>query len=238
MADGADRVVLALTVVAANVLADTVRVGGGNGERERENAPAARRRPRRPVLPAAAGVPSGAAAVPPDRDPEALLEVRDLTVSAAGGPGLVTGVSFALRPGAVLGLVGESGCGKTMTARALPGLLPDGVAVTGGSVWFSGRDLTGLTENQLRAVRGREIALISQEPMVALDPVFSIGYQLTQPIRRFRGAGGHRVGRAEGRRIAADCSGRSASSTHGGSCAATRISSPAAWRSACASRSP
>jgi peptide/nickel transport system permease protein len=201
-------VVLALTVVAANVLADTVRVGGGNGERERENAPAARRRPRRPVLPAAAGVPSGAAAVPPDRDPEALLEVRDLTVSAAGGPGLVTGVSFALRPGAVLGLVGESGCGKTMTARALPGLLPDGVAVTGGSVWFSGRDLTSLTEKQLRAVRGREIALISQEPMVALDPVFSIGYQLTQPIRRFRGAGGHRVGRAEGRRIAAELLGQ------------------------------
>jgi peptide/nickel transport system ATP-binding protein/peptide/nickel transport system permease protein len=201
-------VVLALTVVAANVLADTVRVGGGNGEHERENAPAARRRPRPPALPAAAGVPSGAAAVPPDRDPEALLEVRDLTVSVAGGPGLVTGVSFALRPGAVLGLVGESGCGKTMTARALPGLLPDGVAVTGGSVWFSGRDLTCLTEKQLRAVRGREIALISQEPMVALDPVFSIGYQLTQPIRRFRGAGGHRVGRAEGRRIAAELLGQ------------------------------
>src|SRR6202035_1604265 len=76
-------VVLALTVVAANVLADTVRVGGGKGERERESAPAARRRARRPVLPAAAGMPSGAAAVPPDRDPEALLEVRDLTVSAA-----------------------------------------------------------------------------------------------------------------------------------------------------------
>jgi peptide/nickel transport system permease protein len=205
-------VVLALTVVAANVLADTVRVGGGDGERERENAPAARRRPRRPVLPAAAGVPSGAAAAgvpsgavaaPPDRDPDALLEVCNLTVSVTGGPGLVTGVSFALRPGAVLGLVGESGCGKTMTARALPGLLPDGVAVTGGSVWFSGRDLTCLTEKQLRAVRGREIALISQEPMVALDPVFSIGYQLTQPIRRFRG-----VGRAEARRVAAELLGQ------------------------------
>ena len=91
-------VVLALTVVAANVLADTVRVGGGNGERELENdAPAARRGcRRRPVLPAAAGVPSGLAAVPPDRDPEALLEVRDLTVSAAVlAPVLVTGVSFA-----------------------------------------------------------------------------------------------------------------------------------------------
>ena len=119
----------------------------------------------------------------------------------------MTSVSFALRPGAVLGLVGESGCGKTITARALPGLLPEGV-LAGGSVWFAGRDLAGLPENQLRAIRGREIAMISQEPMVALDPVFSIGYQLTQPIRRFRGVAGNRVGRAEARRIAAQLLGQ------------------------------
>jgi peptide/nickel transport system permease protein len=207
--------VLALTVIAANVLADTV-----GGERERERAAAARRGKRRPVRPAAAaevagitaaGPVAGTAAAP---DPGALLEVRDLTVAVADGPRLVTGVSFALRAGAVLGLVGESGCGKTITARALPGLLPEGVQVAGGAVWFDGRDLACLPENQLRAIRGREIAMISQEPMVALDPVFSIGYQLTQPIRRFRsagqhgagghGAGGHRVGRAEARRIAAE----------------------------------
>ena len=187
-------VVLALTVIAANVLADAV---GG----ERERASGASRRPRRPVVPAASGVPLGDAA--PARDAGALLEVRDLTVSVADGPALVTGVSFALLPGSVLGLVGESGCGKTMTARALLGLLPEGVAVTGGSVWFADRDLAGLPERQLRAIRGREIALISQEPMVALDPVFSIGYQLTQPIRRFRG-----VGRAQARRIAAELLGQ------------------------------
>jgi oligopeptide/dipeptide ABC transporter ATP-binding protein len=134
-----------------------------------------------------------------------LLDVRDLTVAVGGpdGPALVTGVSFALPPGTVLGLVGESGCGKTMTARALPGLLPEGVEVTGGSVWFAGRDLAGLPDKELRAIRGREIAVISQEPMVALDPMFSVGYQLTQPIRRFRG-----VGRAEARRIAAELLGQ------------------------------
>jgi peptide/nickel transport system permease protein len=187
-------VVLALTVIAANVLADAV---GG----ERERASGGGRRPRRPVVPAASGVPSGDAG--PAREPGALLEVRDLTVAVADGPALVTGVSFALLPGSVLGLVGESGCGKTMTARALLGLLPEGVAVTGGSVWFADRDLAGLPERQLRAIRGREIALISQEPMVALDPVFSIGYQLTQPIRRFRG-----VGRAQARRIAAELLGQ------------------------------
>jgi peptide/nickel transport system permease protein len=203
--------VLALTVIAANVLADTV---GGERERERERAAAARRGKRRTARPAVGGVSAagttagpvaGTAAAP---DPGVLLDVRDLTVAVTDGPGLVTGVSFALRPGAVLGLVGESGCGKTITARALPGLLPEGVQVAGGSVWFAGRDLACLPEHQLRAIRGREIAMISQEPMVALDPVFSIGYQLTQPIRRFRGAGGHRVGRAEARRIAAQLLGQ------------------------------
>jgi peptide/nickel transport system permease protein len=188
-------VVLALTVIAANVLADAV---GG----QRERASGASRGPGRPAAPAAADLPSGDAAGPA-RDADALIEVRDLTVSVAGGPDLVTGVSFALRPGAVLGLVGESGCGKTMTARALLGLLPEGVAVTGGSVLFADRDLAGLPERQLRAIRGREIALISQEPMVALDPVFSVGYQLTQPIRRFRG-----VGRAQARRIAEELLGQ------------------------------
>jgi len=72
------------------------------------------------------------------------------------------------------------------------------VSVSGGRILWQGRDLVGLSENELRAIRGREIAMISQEPMVALDPMFSVAYQLTQPIRRFRG-----VGRGEARKIAA-----------------------------------
>ena len=109
----------------------------------------------------------------------------------------------------MLGLVGESGCGKTMTARSLLGLLPPGVSVTGGSIRWQGRELVGLSEKELNALRGREIALISQEPMVALDPMFSVAYQLTQPIRRFR-----KVGRGEARQIAARAAAaRSASST-------------------------
>jgi peptide/nickel transport system permease protein len=132
-------------------------------------------------------------------DPQAILEVRDLDVSVDDGPALVTGVSFSLQPGRVLGLVGESGCGKTMTARSLMGLLPDGVSVSGGSILWQGRELVGLSDRELNAIRGREIALISQEPMVALDPMFSIAYQLIQPLRRIRG-----VGRAEARRIAAE----------------------------------
>jgi peptide/nickel transport system permease protein len=176
--------VLALTVIAANGLADAVAGGVHSPETVTP-------RRRRGVTPPSAG---SAQETPADG---MLLDVRDLTVAVADGPALVTCVSFALPPGTVLGLVGESGCGKTMTARALPGLLPEGVEVTGGSVWFAGRDLAGLPDKELRAIRGREIAVISQEPMVALDPMFSVGYQLTQPIRRFRG-----VGRAEARRIA------------------------------------
>ncbi|MEU2349177.1 dipeptide/oligopeptide/nickel ABC transporter permease/ATP-binding protein [Modestobacter sp. NPDC049651] len=177
--------VLALTVVAANELADAL-AGKAAGRDER---PRARRR---------APLRTAAAAAAP-ADPANVLEVRDLSVSVDGGPQLVSGVSFALRPGRVLGLVGESGCGKTMTARSLLGLLPDGVSVSGGVILWQGRDLADLPEKELNAVRGREIAMISQEPMVALDPMFSVEYQLVQPIRRFRGAG-----RGEARRIAAE----------------------------------
>jgi peptide/nickel transport system permease protein len=180
-------VVLALTVVAANELADAI-AGRAAGEK------GVVRRRRRPAV-----------VVPPlaPADADAILDVQGLTISVDAGPDLVTDVSFSLRPGRVLGLVGESGCGKTMTARSLMGLLPDGVAVTDGSIRWEGRELVGLGEKQLGAVRGREIALISQEPMVALDPMFSIAYQLTQPIRRFRG-----MGKAEARRIAAELLGQ------------------------------
>ncbi len=173
--------VLAITVVAANALADAIA-----GPREAEALRVKRRRRPAfaPIIPA---------------DASAVLEVRDLTVSVDDGPALVTGVSFALQPGRVLGLVGESGCGKTMTARSLLGLLPDGVAVSGGAILWRGRDLVGLTERELNGIRGREIAMISQEPMVALDPVFSIAYQLIGPIRRFRN-----VNRKRAREIAAD----------------------------------
>ena len=174
--------VLAITVVAANELADAI-AGKGRSEKRR-----VRRHTR--IVASSAAAPA---------DPGAVLEVRDLSVAVEDGPQLVTGVSFTLEPGRVLGLVGESGCGKTMTARSLLGLLPDGVSVSGGSILWQGRELVGLPESRLTGVRGREIAMISQEPMVALDPMFSIAYQLIQPIRRFRG-----VGRAEARKIATE----------------------------------
>lgn len=178
-------VVLALTVVAANELADAL---AGRPD-ERRGGARARRTPVRAILPSAII----------EHDTDALLSVAGLTVAVDGGPALVTGLSFSLHQGRVLGLVGESGCGKTMTARSLLGLLPDGVGIAGGSIRWDGSELVGLSDAEFNRLRGREIAMISQEPMVALDPMFSIGYQLTGPIRRFRG-----VGRREARRRAGD----------------------------------
>jgi peptide/nickel transport system permease protein len=177
---------LAITVVAANELADAIAAKGKAEQRGRR---------RRPLARAVAAATTSLRPVTTG----AVLEVRDLTISVDDGPDLVTGVNFALRPGTVLGLVGESGCGKTMTARSLMGLLPDGVAISAGSIRWSDRELVGLSEAQLNEVRGREIAMISQEPMVALDPMFSIAYQLVQPIKRFRG-----VTRPVARQIAAE----------------------------------
>ncbi len=199
--------VLALTVVAANEVADALAAGSGAGA-TRSRRRAIRRTEARSVdgvgsadgeeaairRTKAAVVDGGTAPLPED----AVLAVRDLRVSVVDGPDLVTGVSLTVRRGTVLGLVGESGCGKSMTARSLLGLLPDGVAITDGSITFQGTDLVGLPEKELRAYRGNRIALISQEPMVALDPVFSVATQLTGPIRRHRG-----VGRGEARTIAA-----------------------------------
>src|SRR3989454_1615850 len=103
-----------------------------------------------------------------------LLEVKDLATHFPTHAGLVRavdGVSFDLDEGETLGLVGESGCGKSMTLRAILGLLPRGARVTAGQILFRGRDLLMLAQNELRDVRGRSIGIIFQEPMTALNPV-------------------------------------------------------------------
>jgi peptide/nickel transport system ATP-binding protein len=122
---------------------------------------------------------------------EPVLNVRNLSVTitlpttvvhAAGNVDLHVG------PGETLGLVGESGSGKSMTALAVMGLLPSGGAVTGGSVMFGGRDLTGLRPDQLRRIRGNELAMVFQDPLTSLDPTKTIGYQVAEPVRQHRGA--------------------------------------------------
>jgi peptide/nickel transport system permease protein len=100
---------------------------------------------------------------------------------------VISGVTFDVHRGETVALVGESGCGKTMTAMAILGLLPPGGYVQGGRMLFEGRDLTRCTERERARIRGREIGLVSQEPMVGLNPVFRVGWQIAQAVRQHHG---------------------------------------------------
>ena len=116
----------------------------------------------------------------------ALLEVEDLNVRFPTDDGVVhavRGVSFSLRPGEVLGIVGESGSGKSVTSLAVMGLLPDSAQVT-GSVKFRGRDLVGLNDRQMSTIRGKQVAMVFQDPMTSLDPVYKIGVQIAETVRQ------------------------------------------------------
>ncbi|MBI0432671.1 ABC transporter ATP-binding protein [Roseomonas sp. KE0001] len=116
-----------------------------------------------------------------------LLEISNLTTAFATERGEVTAiedVSFSLEEGEILGIVGESGSGKSVTALTVMGLLPRPPArIVSGSVRFAGQELTGLSERQMQKVRGPGIAMIFQEPMTSLNPVFRIGEQIMETIR-------------------------------------------------------
>ncbi len=118
----------------------------------------------------------------------ALLEVNDLHTHFFTREGVVRavdGVSFSLEKGKTLGIVGESGCGKSVTALSIMGLIPRPQAkIVSGSVAYDGRDLTNLSEKKLEDLRGREIAMIFQDPMTSLNPTLTIGTQITETIRR------------------------------------------------------
>jgi len=120
---------------------------------------------------------------------DAVLTVRGLSAGTGGGNPvtIVEDVNFSLRPGECLGIVGESGCGKTMTVMAVIGLLPEGVRTTAGQILFQGRDLRTLTPREYAQLRGSGIAMISQEPVANLDPSFTVGQQITEVVRRHGG---------------------------------------------------
>jgi len=123
---------------------------------------------------------------------DTVLEVRDLRTYfflRRGVVKAVDGVSLSLRRGEVLGLVGESGCGKSMTALSIMRLLPKGAARTvGGQALLDGEDILTRTQGEMRALRGSRISMILQDPQTSLNPVFSIGEQMREAIvRRTRG---------------------------------------------------
>lgn len=117
---------------------------------------------------------------------EFLLQVQGLTVEFRTDDGVVKaveGVNFAIRRGEILGLVGESGSGKSVSSLAIMGLLPPRIAnVTEGRIIFDGQDILGLSEAEMRHLRGDRIGMIFQEPLTALNPVFTVGHQLISGI--------------------------------------------------------
>jgi peptide/nickel transport system ATP-binding protein len=110
------------------------------------------------------------------------IRMRHATVEA------VDGVSLTIRPGETVGLVGESGCGKSLTGLSVMRLLPPGGRIVSGSVKLAGRELTTLPDAEMRHVRGGEVAMVFQDPMTSLDPTMTIGDQIAEPVRVHKGA--------------------------------------------------
>lgn len=187
---------IAATILAFGLLGDSVRDAAVG---DRTGVSRQRQRRVRDGLPHPSTAVNGLMSSPA---PDALLAVDGLGVVATGDEEpttLVDGVGFHLRTGETVGLVGESGCGKTVTALALLRLLPAGLAVAGGRVWLDGRDIVTLDDRAFDALRGSTIAYISQEPQTSLDPTFTVGSQLIEIVRHH-----DRVGRAAARRRALD----------------------------------
>jgi peptide/nickel transport system permease protein len=137
----------------------------------------------------AAKMANTAIALDPDAEPmgaDVVLAVRHVTIKAINSPAtpcLVNDLSFQLRAGETLGIVGESGSGKTLTSLSLLGLLPQGTEVVSGEAVVRGQRIALSDESALRALRGKTIGMIFQEPMAALDPCFTVGYHLTEVLR-------------------------------------------------------
>ena len=185
---------VALTVLAFSLLGGAVR---DTTTQSWSSSKLDRRRGRPPAIAAASPATS-----PATSQAGSLLSVRHLRVAIPASSGrrrtagttVVSDVSFDLAAGEIVGLVGESGCGKTVTALSILGLVPGGGRVCGGSCVFARVDLTNATTSRWREVRGRGIGYVAQDPMVSLDPTFRTGRQLAEAVRRHTG-----VVRAEAR---------------------------------------
>ena len=123
----------------------------------------------------------------------ALLEIRDLVTqfdTTAGTVQAVDGISYTVEEGETVAVVGESGCGKSVSALSILRLIPDPPGrIAGGGIRFMGRDLLALAEDEIREIRGRDIGMVFQEPMTSLNPVLSVGVQLTETVLRHRNVG-------------------------------------------------
>ena len=178
--------IIALTILAFGLIGDTVRDvtferwsrGGAN-----ENRPIGDRNKERSGT--EAGKPAPRPFVRPNST--ALLSVCHLSVDFTGpnsAVSVVSDISFTVDPGEVLGIVGESGSGKSVTALSILGLLPSNGHVSGGRVYLGDRELTAMSERELTRIRGSEVSIVFQEPMVCLDPSFLVGSQVLEVVRQ------------------------------------------------------
>jgi peptide/nickel transport system permease protein len=169
---------IAVTMLALSLLGDAVR----DTAVESWSVPVRTRR-------------AAAKAAPASAEPAPQAEARLLTVAhlSVGFPGpeqdlrVVEDVTFDIAAGEIVGIVGESGCGKSVTISAIVGLLPGSGRIEGGSIWFEGTDLTRASQAELRKLRGRKIGFVSQEPMMSLDPSYRVGFQIEEALRHHLG---------------------------------------------------
>ena len=121
---------------------------------------------------------------------EKLLEIKDEKLSfftPAGEVKALNGVSFSMNEGEVLGIVGESGSGKSVTAYSIMGLTAYPGKLIGGTIYFNGHQIEKMSEKEMRKIRGNEVSIIFQDPMTSLNPVYTIGNQITEVIRLHTG---------------------------------------------------
>lgn len=195
-------VALILTIVSVNFIGSALRDALPHAQRQPLLAPRARRRSLLPAAraaverwpaPAAAAktrAPAAGGVATADASDPALIELNDVTIAFPRGDRnvpVVDNLHLVIKRGAALALVGESGCGKTMTALSIMGLIPPPGRLIGGSIRVGDTTLSNLSDKQLEGVRGKRVAIIPQEPMAALDPSFTIGSQLRQALRLHRG---------------------------------------------------
>ena len=120
-----------------------------------------------------------------------VLEIKDLSTHIQLTRSVVQAVGnidLQIEAGETLGLVGESGCGKSMTGLSIMGLLPPGGSIVSGSIKLNGSEMVGLSDAEMRKIRGNDIAMVFQDPLTSLDPTKTIGYQVAEPVRLHRGA--------------------------------------------------
>ncbi|QFU91726.1 dipeptide/oligopeptide/nickel ABC transporter permease/ATP-binding protein [Amycolatopsis sp. YIM 10] len=165
-------VALGLAILAFGLLGDTVR----DATAARSGRTPARVRPPREVRPPW-----------PGPAPRSLLSIQDVSITLAPDTVVAERLDLRIDAGETVGLIGESGCGKSITARAVLGLLPVGARVSAGNIFFDGTELTRLGQRETRRLRGSRIALVSQEPVSGLDPVYTAGRQLGELVRRHHG---------------------------------------------------